>query len=155
ERLLAASLEGLYYGHLLTGDAGYLRAAEAMVATAHRHVTGGRAALAAINPRAIAVPPQDCFVHTAQQAAQGDADPPRCSGWMPALLLDPLLAYQGQTGDPRVDEILVRLARFLRDTGTSYLKGDLRADSFLRPSVAYDPREDVERRRILVPLYGA
>jgi hypothetical protein len=39
---------------------------------------------------------------------------------MSELLVDALLQYQEQTGDARVDEIFVRLGRFLRDVGTSY-----------------------------------
>lgn len=73
---------------------------------------------------------------------------------MPALLVAPLLAYQEQTGDPRVDEIFVRLTRFLRDTGTSYFTGDILTDSFLRPSVPFR-LSDGESRRHLVALYGA
>jgi hypothetical protein len=74
---------------------------------------------------------------------------------MPILMLDALLAYQEQTADPRVDEIFIRLTRFLRDTGSAYFQGDVLNDDFLHPSVAYDPRQDLADRRILVPLYGA
>ena len=156
ERLLAVSLEALYYGHRLTGDVEYLEATEELVATAHRHVTGDEAALAEINPGATAFPPQDCFVHTAEQAAEGDADEPWCSGWMPVLLVDPLLAYQDQTGDARVDEVFVRLTRYLRDVGTAYFtnSADNEDDTFLRPSVPSAP-PDAEDQRLLVPLYGA
>lgn len=155
ERLLAVSLEGLYYGHLLTGDPAYLRATGELVTTAYRHIAGDAATLAALNPGSAVFPPQDCFVHNAAQAAEGNGDEPWCSGWMPALLIDPLLAYLDQTGDPRVDEIVIRLTRFLRDTGTSYFRGGLLGDNFLHPSVAYDPGADPDDLRILVPLYGA
>ncbi len=154
ERLLATSIEDLHDGHLLTGDPAYLDAVRDLVATAYRHITGDAAALAALNPGTPAFPPQDCFIHTAEQAAEGNADEPFCSGWMPALLVAPLLAYQAQTGDTRVDEILVRLTRYLRDTGTSYLDRDILHDTFLHPSVGYDPSDGPDRR-ILVPLYGA
>jgi hypothetical protein len=154
ERLLATSVEGLYYGHLLTGDRRYLAAARDLVSTAYRHVTGDPAALAKLNPGSTPFPPQNCFVHNAEQADEGDSDEPFCSGWMPALLVEPLLAYQEQTGDAHVDEILIRLTRFLRDTGTSYFTGDILTDSFLKPSVPFRA-SDGESRRHLVPLYGA
>jgi hypothetical protein len=155
ERQLGTGLEGLYYGHLLTGEPTYLRATEELVTTAYRHITGDAAALAGINPGPTPFPPQNCFIHNAEQAAEGDIDEPFCSGWMPILLIDGLLAYQDQTGDPRVDEIFIRLTRFLRDTGSAYFQGDVLNDTFLNPSVAYDPSSDLAERRILVPLYGA
>ena len=154
ERLLATSIEGLYYGHLLTGDRRYLAATKDLVRTAYRHITGDAATLAKINPGSPKFPPQNCFIHNAEQADEGDFDQPFCSGWMPALLVAPLLAYQAQTGDPRVDEIFVRLTRFIRDTGSSYFTGDILADSFLKPSVPYRA-SDGESRRHLVALYGA
>jgi hypothetical protein len=156
ERLLAVSLEALFYGHRLTRKVAYLAAAKQLVDTAYRHITGNAAALAQINPGSPAFPPQNCFIHNASQAAEGDVDQPWCSGWMPALLVDPLLAYQDQTGDARVDEIFVRLTRFLRDIGTAYFT-DTNAnedDTFLHPSVPSAP-PDAEDQRILVPLYGA
>lgn len=155
ERQLGTGLEGLYYGHLLTGDLAYLRATEEVVTTASRHITGDAATLAAINPGSTPFPPQNCFIHNAEQAAEGDADEPFCSGWMPLLLIDGLLAYQDQTNDPRVDEIFIRLTRFLRDTGSAYFQGGILDDDFLHPSVAYDSNKDLPERRILVPLYGA
>jgi hypothetical protein len=154
ERLLGTSLEGLYYGHLLTGNPEYLSAATELVATAYRHITGDAATLAEINPGATEFPPQNCFIHTAEQAAEGNADEPWCSGWMPALLVEPLLAYQDQTGDAQVDEIFIRLTRYLRDTGTSYFRGDILVDDFFHPSVEYDPNQEPDWRT-LVPLYGA
>jgi len=153
ERLLGTALEGLYYGHLLTGDRKYLTAFTELLATAYRHVTGDAAALAQINPGAT-FPPQNCFVHSAQQHGEGDAQRPWCSGWMVELLLDPLLRYQEQTGDARVDEILIRLTRFLRDTGSTYFRNDPLDDTFLKPSVCDTSAEDHDRR-MLVPLYGA
>lgn len=155
ERQLATGLEGLYYGHLLTGDLAYLRATQELVTTAHRHVSGDAAALAAINPDAPVFPPQNCFIHNAEQAVEGDFDQPFCSGWMPILMIDALLAYQAQTNDPRVDEIFIRLTRFLRDTGSAYFQDDVLDDDFLHPSVAYDPNKAPADRRRLVPLYGA
>jgi len=155
ERLLGTSLEGLYFGHLLTGKPEYLSATKEIVNTAFRHITGDAAALAQINPGVTPFPPQNCFIHSAEQAAEGDPDQPWCSGWMPALLIEPLLAYQDQTGDSRVDEIFIRLTRYLRDTGTSYFNGNLQTDDFLHPSVAYDPNAAPDEQRLLVPLYGA
>lgn len=156
ERLLAVSLEALTYGHQLTGEIAYLKAAADLVDTAHRHITGDAATLAEINPGMPAFPPQNCFIHTAEQADEGDADEPWCSGWMPALLVDPLLAYQDQTGDVRVDAIFIRLTRYLRDVGTAYFDNSnlYEDDTFLRPSIPSAPA-DAEDQRLLVPLYGA
>lgn len=156
ERLLAVSLEALHYGHRLTGDVNYLTAIRELVATAYRHITGNAAALAHLNPDGGGFPPQNCFVHNASQAGEGDAGQPWCSGWMPALLVDPLLAYEAQTGDARVDEIFIRLTRYLRDVGTAYFTDtDANADdTFLHPNVPSAPPDD-ENQRLLVPLYGA
>ncbi len=156
ERLLAVGIGALTYGHLLTGDAAYLAAATELVNTAYLHITGDAATLAELNPGTPAFPPQDCFIHTAGQAAEGDAGDPWCSGWMPALLVNPLLAYQAQTGDPQVDEIFIRLTRYLRDTGSAYFdpaNGNAN-DTFLAPAAPFDP-SDMENPRVLVPLYGA
>jgi hypothetical protein len=156
ERQLSYTLEALTYGFLLTDDVAYLTAASEMVGTAHRHITGDAATLAEINPGSPAFPPQNCFIHTAEQAAEGNADEPWCSGWMPALLINPLLAYQSLTDDPRVDEIFVRLTRYLRDTGAAYFdpaNGNA-DDTFLAPTAPFVP-EDLENPRALVPLYGA
>jgi hypothetical protein len=153
ERLLAASLEGLLYGHRLTGDAQYLQALKELVDTAHRHITGDAAVLAEINPGA-GFPPQNCFIHSALQQAEDDETVPWCSPWMSELLVDPLLQYQEQTGDARVDEIFVRLGRYLRDVGTSYFTTDPHDDTFMAPSVCDDPAAGENQRR-LVPLYGA
>jgi len=154
ERLLGTSMEGAYFGFLLTDRTEYLRSFRALLDTAYRHITGDAATLAAINPDTPAFLPQNCFVHTAEQHSEGDADEPWCSGWMSELLLPTLLAYQAQTDDPRVDEIFIRLTRFLRDVGSAYLTGDLLDDTFMRPSVRYDAA-DGESARTLVPLYGA
>lgn len=153
ERLLATSLEGLYYGHRLTGDTAYLVSAKRLVDTAYAHITGDASALALINPGSN-FPPQNCFVHNGEQQAEAGSEEPWCSPWMSELMLDALLRYQAQTGDDRVDEILVRLGRFLRDTGTAYFTNDVQDDTFLAPSVCDDPTKGDNRRR-LVPLYGA
>jgi hypothetical protein len=156
ERLLAVSIENLYFGHLLAGDPGYLMAVEELVATAHRHITGDDDDLATLNPGVTQFPPQNCLVHSAEQAAEGDADDPWCSGWMPAMLVGPMLAYQDQTGDERVDEIFIRLTRYLRDIGTAYFTNtdDNAGDTFLDPAVP-SPEPGTEDPRLLVPLYGA
>jgi len=73
---------------------------------------------------------------------------------MSELVIDSLLAYQTQTGDARVDEIFLQLARFLRDVGSSYFRGTVLNDFFLSPSVAYNALDGNAARR-LVPLYGA
>jgi hypothetical protein len=156
ERLLGTSMEGLYYGWLLTGDRRYRDAFLEMLATAHRHVTGDAAALAAINP-GVSFPPQSCFIHTAEQHAEGNRDEPWCSSWMSELLIDVLVRASDEIGGDvreKSDEIFVRLARFLRDVGSAYFTSDLQADSFLKPSVC-DRASDGENRRRLVPLYGA
>jgi hypothetical protein len=153
ERLLGTSLEGLYYGARLTGDAKYLRAFSEMFETAYRHITGDAAALGEINP-GYRFPPQNCFVHSGLQHEGDGEGNPWCSGWMAELVIDPLLRYQQQTGDDRVDEVFVRLARFLRDVGSSYFQKDPLKDSFLAPSACYDPSAGDAARR-LVPLYGA
>ena len=150
------SIENLYFGHLLAGDPGYLMAVDELVATAHRHITGDADELAALNPGVTPFPPQNCLVHSAEQAAEGDADEPWCSGWMPAMLVGPMLAYQDQTGDERVDEIFIRLTRYLRDIGTAYFTNtdDNAGDTFLDPAVP-SPEPGAEDPRLLVPLYGA
>jgi hypothetical protein len=153
ERLLGTSLEGLYYGHRLTGDVKYLEAFAEVLKTAYLHVTGDAAGLAQINP-GFDFPPQNCFIHSGEQHSDAGPADPWCSSWMSELVVEPLLRYQEQTGDERVDEIFVRLARFLRDTGSGYFTSDLNDDSFLSPGVCDDPG-DAENRRRLVPLYGS
>lgn len=152
ERHLAKSLEGLFYGFLLTGDPRYLTAFREMFETAYRHISGDAAQLAVINPWND-FPPQNCFIHNAAQHSEDAATIPWCSGWMPELLIDALLQYQELTNDGRVDEIFVRLTRFLRDVGSNYFRGDPLRDSFLRPTRCFDPT-DVEDPRVLVPIYG-
>jgi hypothetical protein len=153
ERLLGTSLEGLYYGYRLTGETRYLDAFREMLTTAHRHISGDAQALKAINPSA-AFPPQNCFIHSALQQSEGAAAEPWCSIWMSELSLDVLEQYEAQFGDPRVGEIFIRLARFLRDVGSAYFDANLLADSFLQPSVCFDTRREEDTRR-LVPLYGS
>ena len=153
ERLLATSLEGLLYGYFLTGEMPYLDAVRELVTTTHKHITGDASALAEINP-GVNFPPQNCLVHNASQQAEGDLTQPWCSPWMSELMVDALVQYQNVTNDSRVDEIFVRLGRFLRDVGTSYFTKDPFDDTFLAPSVCDNPA-DGEHRRRLVPLYGA
>jgi hypothetical protein len=153
ERLLGTSLEGLIYGHRLTGDPKYLEAVRGLVDTAFRHITGDARALAAINP-GVPFPPQACFIHSALQQSEGNPDVPWCSAWMSDLVIDGLLRYQEQTGDDRPDVIFIQLSRFLRDVGTAYFRNGVLDDHFLTPSICDDPRANDDRRR-LVPLYGA
>lgn len=154
ERLLGTSMEGLLHGFRLTGEQAFLTAFEELLATAYSHVTGDAAALKVINSWND-FPPQNCFIHNAAQHSEGSVDEPWCSGWMNELIVDPLLAYQELTQDPRVDEIFVRLARFMRDTGSSYFRGDpIPASTFLSPTICYDPA-DTDDPRWLVPLYGS
>ena len=160
ERLLGTSLEGLYYGFRLTDNTAYLAAFKELVTTAYRHITTtNQAELVAItkDPNARPFPPQNCFVHNALQAAEGSRSEPWCSGWMSELVVDSLLAYQEQTNDPRVDEIFVRLARFLRDVGSSYLaRSGRQDDTFLAPAVCFDPALSATTlARRLIPLYGS
>jgi hypothetical protein len=153
ERLLGTSLEGLYYGHRLTGDTSYLAAFGQMLDTAYRHITGDASALAALNPGVGPFPPQSCFIHSALQHSEGDAVDPWCSIWMSELTIDSLLQYQAQTGDVRVDEIFVRLVRFLRDVGSQYETADVLDDTFLAPKACYDAKASDVRR--LTPIYGS
>ncbi|MBL7494944.1 hypothetical protein I6A84_19400 [Frankia sp. CNm7] len=155
ERLLGVSLEGLVFGFLLTDDRRYLTTFQDVLDTAYLHITGDAAALSSINPGTPGFPPQNCFIHTASQHAEGDSDEPWCSGWMSELLLPGLLEYQAMTGDARVDDIFVRLTRFMRDVGTSYFVDEVLDDTFLAPREAFDPAADPDERRLLVPLYGA
>jgi len=151
ERLLGTGLEGLVYGFLLTGDADLLAAAREVFETAHRHITtADQAELDAITKGRF--PPQNCFVHSAEQHGGGKAEDPWCSGWMVVLLVDPLLRYQELTGDARTDEIFVRLVRAQRDVGSVYFRGNPRRDSFLQPSLCYEAKG--ENRRTLSPLEG-
>jgi hypothetical protein len=149
ERLLAASIEGGTYGFLLTGDARFLASARGLVKTALRHVTTANAAeLRAIIKSPF--PPQSCFVHNALQQAEGNDDEPWCSSWMSELVVDPLLRFEAITGEHDVEQIFVRLARSMRDVGTTYFHDNPIGDSFLAPRAGPftgDPR-------VLTPLYG-
>jgi hypothetical protein len=158
ERLLGTSFEGLYYGHRLTGQSKYLYAFDQMFDTAYRHITGDATALAAINPGIpVAFPPQNCFIHTAEQHSEGNGDQPWCSIWMSELTIDALLRYEEQTGDARASEVFVRLARYLRDVGSAYFNSgndNNLDDTFMNPSIPYDAAAGENIRR-LVPLYGS
>ncbi len=150
ERLLAASLEGQVYGFMLTGERRFLESARALVATALKHITTTDAAeLRAITKTEF--PPQSCFVHNALQQAEGNADEPWCSSWMAELVVDPLMRYREVTGDARVDEVFVRLARSMRDAGTMYFKDNPLGDAFLSPSRPFVMDDEP---RLLAPLYG-
>ena len=156
ERLLGTSLEGLFYGFRVTNDKRYLTAFQEMLATAYRHITTtDQAELAAIikDPNRPPFPPQNCWIHTASQATEGVATHPWCSVWMGELTIESLLAYQKMTADPRVDEIFVRLSRFLRDVGSAYVTTKQSDDVFLEPALPFPGRLDQVRH--LVPLYGA
>jgi hypothetical protein len=152
ERLLAVDLEAMIYGYYLLGDPRYLAAFRELFETAYKHLTtkDGKE-LAAITKVSFA--PQSCFIHSAEQHGEGDADEPWCSGWMAEMLVDPLLRYQELTGDPRVDDVFVHLTRALRDNGTNYFNTNPKGDSFLAPQLCWTP-EDTEHPRVLVPLYG-
>ena len=153
ERLLAASIEGGVYGFMLTGESRFLASARALVKTAVRHATTRDAAeLAAISKTSF--PPQGCFVHSALQHGEGNADVPWCSSWMSELLLDPLLRYEAVTGEHDVDAVFVSLARSMRDAGTTYFKGNPIGDSFLAPKDGRSGAASDDDARILVPLYG-
>ncbi|MBI4508374.1 MAG: hypothetical protein HY698_01980 [Deltaproteobacteria bacterium] len=152
ERLLGASLEGLWYGFRFTGNKDYLTAFKEVFDTAFRHVSGGQDVLGLINP-GVKFPPQNCFIHNALQQSEGEASRPWCSPWMSVLLADSLLRYQEISGDPRVDEVFVRLSRYLRDVGTTYFVRDVLGDTFLSPTACDDTRRGPRRR--LVAFYGA
>src|SRR5260221_12229954 len=95
ERLLATSIEDLTYGFAFTGDSRYRTAAEQLFSTAYRHITTQQQTeLNAITATLPAFPPQNCFIHSALQQSEGDADQPWCSIWMSELLVDPLMRYQ-------------------------------------------------------------
>ncbi len=150
ERLLAAGLEGGVYGFLLTGEARFLESARGIVKTAIRHITTNDAAeLRAITKTPF--PPQSCFIHNAEQQAEGNTNEPWCSSWMSELVVDPMLRYQELTGEAAVDEIFVRLARSMRDVGTMYFKDNPLNDAFLTPSRPFVADDEP---RLLAPLYG-
>ena len=156
ERLLATSIEGLVYGFEFTGNQPYRTAAQEMFDTAYRHITTtSQTELNAITLASFSFPPQNCFIHSAEQHGEGDADEPWCSAWMSELLVDPLRAYQEISGDSRVDEIFIRLGRFLREVGTSYFWSDpIPGTTFISPQAScYDPADSDPR--LLIPPYGA
>ncbi len=152
ERLLGTSLEGLLYGHRLKGDLTYLTAFKEMLATAHKHISGDQVAIDEVNP-GVGLPPQNCFIHTDLQHGEGSGSTPWCSSWMSELLLDTVLQWHEVSQDARVLEIIVRLTRFLRDSGSNYFRGNPAKDSFLAPTICYKTGDDDPR--MLVPLYGA
>jgi hypothetical protein len=115
ERGLAVALENLIYGHQLTDDKRYLEAFRQLLATAYRHITSDH--LEAITGWPLA--PQNCLVHTMEQHEGEGGDKPFCSPWMSALLIDPLWQYLSESDDRRVDEIFIRLSRWLREVGTT------------------------------------
>lgn len=151
ERLLAASIEGGVYGFAMTGEARHLASARALVKVAVRHVTTvDRAELRTITKTSF--PPQSCFVHNALQQAEGNENQPWCSSWMSELVIDPLLRFVEITGERDAEEILLRLARSMRDAGTTYFQKNPLDDSFLAPTRPFTATG--EDPRILVPLYG-
>ena len=154
ERLLAHALESLVYGYLLTADAELLSGARELFETAWRHITAPTAAhVKAITGHAF--PPQPCLVHSSGQHEGWPPAEPFCSPWMSALLVDPLLRYQAITGDSRVDEVLLRLGRYLRDTATTYFYGNPLGDTFFTPKRCYKHAPLGQPVRTLVPAYGA
>jgi hypothetical protein len=153
ERLIAASLEAAVYGFEATGDPRYWKAAKELFETTYKHITAASAdAVNAIVYHPF--PPQDCLIHSSMQH-EGNLNEPWCSGWMIALLAEPLLRYEELTGDRRADEVFVRLARFLRDRGTNYFRGDPLKDSFLAPAMCFDRSKPEGQVRFLSVLYGA
>lgn len=156
ERILGTCLEGLIYGYYLDGDPTYYAAFNEVFDTAYLHITTQDAAVLQ-DLTLTAFPPQNCFIHSAHQHAEtlGDQNTdlvPWCSGWMNELLVDALLRYRETSSDSaRVDEIFIRLTRFLRDVGSTYRDGDPLGDSFLDPSMAWTPGGT----RLLIPAYGA
>lgn len=153
ERKLAAAIEAATYAYLASGDAAHLAIARELVDTTYAHITAKDAkAIEKIvfHP----FPPQDCLVHSAEQHEGEDPREPWCSPWMSALLVDPLLRYQEASGDARVGEIFVRLARYVRDTGAMSFTKDPVGDSFLEPKVCYRAADGESARRV-EPVYGA
>ncbi|MBK7661803.1 MAG: hypothetical protein IPJ28_23000 [Betaproteobacteria bacterium] len=157
ERLLSTSLEGLAYGFAITGNATYRTAAQQIFETAHRHVTTASQSELNTIMQTIAgasFPPQNCWIHSAAQHAEGGDLEPWCSSWMSELIVDPMRAYQEVTGDARVDEVFIRLGRFMRDIGTTYVSGGTfqTASRFIDPQAAC---YTTPTSRKLVPSYGA
>ena len=154
ERLLAHALGSLVYGYKLTGDAEFLAGARELFESMWKHLTApDAAALKAITGFGHA--PQPCLVHASGQHEGWPPSEPFCSPWMSALLVDPLLRYQEITGESRVDEVFVRLGRFLRDTGSTYFYGNPLGDTFFTPKRCYKPTAPLQPVRTLTTLYGA
>jgi hypothetical protein len=154
ERELAVAMENLVYGHRTTGDVRYLEAFRELLDTTFEHITADRAALGQLTGWDTLVP-QNCLVHGEEQHEGFGGGEPFCSPWMSALLIDPLLRHQAETDDPRIDEIFVRLGRYVRDVGSMYMTGDPSNDSFLNPRECFaraQPGSPPPRR--LVPTYG-
>lgn len=154
ERHLSVAMEAGIYGFFMTGNAAYLRSFRELFETAYRHITtSDKKELEAIT-KVPGLVPQNCLVHTAAQHAEG-AGEPWCSGWMAEMLVDPMLRYQAMTGDDRVDEVFVRLARSLRDVGTMYFRKDVLPNTtFFKPGVCFAPESQGDDPRILAPNYG-
>jgi hypothetical protein len=143
----------MVYGFMLTGETKYWDAAKELFETGYKHIsTKNQSELDAITKTHF--PPQDCFIHNAEQASEGANNEPWCSAWMAEMLVDPLLQYQEIAQDNRVDDIFVRLARSLRDAGTVYQAKEEAKDTFLAPQICYDPAVNGDFARKLVPLYG-
>lgn len=153
EQIVGNALEGLWYGWLATGDPELFTATEELVAALHTHTTGSDEELAAMG---VGFPSQGCLVHSSAQAGESeDEDVPWCSPWQTATMVGPLLAWRDLTGDPKVDEILVALGRFLRDTGTAYVREEhAYCDAMMEPATCFDAAEGAPQR-LLAPLYGA
>ena len=155
ERLLGTSLEGLYYGHRLTGDAKFLAAFREMFDTAYRHVTGDAAALATINP---GVEPSRRRTASSTRAEQHDEGRRRSTV---VLRLDERAADRSAARIPGADRrrrASTRSSsgspRFLRDVGSHTSRPILLDDTFLKPTVCDDPTRPTTGGG-LVPLYGA
>ena len=159
ERLLAVSLEALYYGHRLTGDAvlprGDRGAGRHRLPPHHRR----RRRRWRRSTRRHRVPAAE-LLHPHRRAggrggrrrARGAPAGCRCC-W--STRCSPT---RTRPDDPRVDEIFIRLTRFLRDVGTRLLH-KRRQQRRTTPS-SPGPLPSARRRRggssgLLVPLYGA
>jgi hypothetical protein len=154
ERALAFALEDLIYGYRTTGDVRYREAFEQLLDTTYKHITADRAALRQITGWDTLVP-QNCLIHAEEQHEGGGGGAPWCSTWMSALLIDPLLRYQAETDDPRIDEIFVRLGRYVRDVGSMYMTDAPGNDSFTSPKECFARGQaGGPRPRRLVPTYG-
>jgi hypothetical protein len=159
ERLLAAAWCGTLYGFMATGNDSYLQAFLALLSTAYTHIsTQDQATLDAItvpyvyNGVTYRHPPQNAWIKNGAQAAESNAMHPHWSPWMSSLVVAPLLSYQEQSNDPRVDEIFIRLGRGMRDSGLTYKAYTTWGnDTFLAPKLEPDAPPV---GRIAVGLYG-